>query len=93
MSGGHFNYDQRRISDIAEDIRTLIENNDDDSLDEWGDHRGRGYSPETIARFKEALPVLERAYIYAQRIDWLVSGDDGEESFHKRLMEELDGQA
>lgn len=28
--------------------------------------------------------------IYTQRIDWLLSGDDGEESFHSRLKEELD---
>jgi hypothetical protein len=25
------------------------------------------------------------AQIYVQRIDWLVSGDDGEDSFHSRL--------
>ena len=30
------------------------------------------------------------AAIYAQRIDWLLSGDDGEESFKRRLKEELD---
>jgi hypothetical protein len=30
------------------------------------------------------------AAIYVQRIDWLMSGDDGEESFMRRLKEELD---
>jgi hypothetical protein len=25
----------------------------------------------------------------AQRVDWLISGDDGEESFHQRWKEEL----
>jgi hypothetical protein len=29
------------------------------------------------------------AQIYAQRIDWLVSGDDNEDSFHKRLAKDL----
>ena len=29
------------------------------------------------------------AYIYAKRIDWMLSGDDNEESLAKRLHEEL----
>lgn len=48
------------------------------------------YSEETIAEFKKGLDILRRAYIYAQRIDWLLSGDDREKSFHERLKEELD---
>ena len=48
------------------------------------------YSKETIKEFKKGLAILRKAYIYAQRIDWLLSGDDGEESFHERLKEELD---
>ena len=48
------------------------------------------YSKETIKEFKKGLSILRKAYIYAQRIDWLLSGDDGEESFHERLKEELD---
>lgn len=48
------------------------------------------YSEETIAEFKRGLDILRQAYVYTQRIDWLLSGDDGEESFHERLREELD---
>lgn len=47
------------------------------------------YSEETIAEFKKGLEILRRAYVYAQRIDWLLSGDDSEESFHERMKEEL----
>ena len=47
------------------------------------------YSKETIEEFKKGLSLLRKAYVYAQRIDWLLSDDDGEESFHKRLKEEL----
>lgn len=25
-----------------------------------------------------------------QRIDWLIAGDDGEETFHRRLKEDLE---
>lgn len=90
MSGGKFNYDQCRISYIAEEIKHLIESNDDTSLDDWGDRRGRGYPPEVIEKFKEGYQALCVAFVYAQRIDWLVSCDDGEDSFLKRLEKELE---
>lgn len=48
------------------------------------------YSKETIAEFKKGLDILRKASVYAQRIDWLLSCDDGEESFHERLKEDLD---
>ena len=48
------------------------------------------YSEETLCEFKNAIYYLKKAQIYAQRIDWLISGDDGEKSFHVRLKEELD---
>jgi hypothetical protein len=43
-----------------------------------------------ITKFKEGLDILRKAEVYAQRIDWLVSGDDGEESFLERLKEDLE---
>jgi hypothetical protein len=52
---------------------------------------GRGYSPEIVQHFCDAVTVLRRAQVYAQRIDWLVSGDDGPHSFVERLAEELQG--
>ena len=47
------------------------------------------YTEETIAEFRKGVEILKKAEIYAQRIDWLISGDDAEESFHKRLREDL----
>lgn len=47
------------------------------------------YEHETIEEFRKAIKVLREAAVYAQRIDWLLSCDDGEETFHKRLKEEL----
>ena len=49
-----------------------------------------GFSKEAIKEFKRGLSILRKAYVYTQRIDWLLSSDDGEESFHSRLKEELD---
>lgn len=47
------------------------------------------YPDEVIEKFKEGLDILRKAEIYVQRIDWLLSGDDGEETFLKRLNEDL----
>jgi hypothetical protein len=48
------------------------------------------YPEDVIEEFKKGLDILRKAHVYAQRIDWLISGDDGEESFRERLKEELD---
>jgi hypothetical protein len=91
MSGGHFNYDQHRIGYIADEVEELIIKNRDENKDEYDYTKGRFYSEETIAEFRKGLRYLKLAQIYAQRIDWLVSDDDGEESFHERLKKELNG--
>ena len=89
MSGGHWNYSQRHMQDIADDLGGLIYTNDSREKNEWGDNIGWHYSPETIAEFEKAVKALRLAYVYAQRIDWLLSGDDGEDSFHIRLQAQL----
>ena len=91
MSGGHFDYQQYRLEDIATAIDELIATNDDCGLDEYGFPKGRGYSPETIARFREAAHTLRRARDMAQRVDWLVSDDDSEDTFHERWAKEVRG--
>lgn len=89
MSGGHFDYQQYKIGYIADEIEHLINTNDSTEPDQYGGTKGYHYSPETIAKFQEAVVLLRLAAIAAQRIDWLVSGDDGEETFRKRFDEEM----
>lgn len=93
MSGGHFEYQQMQIWNIAQEIKELIDNNHNQSPDEFGYPIGNNFSPQTIEKFIEAYNLLIKAYIYAQRIDWLVSGDDSEESFHERMKEDLDEES
>lgn len=106
MSGGKFNYNQHRISYIAEIVEHYIEQNGrpktrEELKDEgWRDPdwykrypedlNHYKYPDEVIEKFKEAVVILNKASIYAHRIDYLLSGDDGEESFLKRLQEELE---
>ena len=90
MSGGHFDYNQYKIGWIADEIEQFIRNNDVEDVD-TGIFIGLRYSPETLDEFKNAVHALKVAQVYAQRVDWLISGDDGEESFHERLREDLEG--
>lgn len=103
MSGGCLcDYQQFHIKDMWERIEKEIEYNEklpfENPVDYWEEmcnedflkDGGRRYSDETIAEFKNGIQALKKAYIYAMRIDWLLSGDDGEESFHERLKEELE---
>ena len=111
MSGGHFDYYQWQINDIADSLEDYIYGHslDEEDIeyyikDHWLENEEKEYiiknkhtmpnlykyNKETIKEFKKGLAILKKAYVYAQRIDWLLSDDDGEESFHKRLKEELD---
>ena len=76
MSGGEFGYKQYALLNLAEYIHNLKE------IDR--------YSTKTQSEFIVAQAILKIAYAYVHRIDWLVSGDDGEDNFHKRLAEDLD---
>lgn len=92
MSGGHFDYKQFEITRIADEIEQLIEINGKKrvgKLESWEEPYHYEYPPEIIQKFKEAVLSLRIAQVYAQRVDWLVSGDDGEESFMTRLTEDL----
>ena len=47
------------------------------------------YPDEVIEEFKNGVNILRKAAIYVHRIDYLLSGDDGNESFIERLKNEL----
>jgi hypothetical protein len=102
MSGGHFDYAQYRIDDIASQLERELErsgteipikerwNYDAEYYEKYPDEKFYPtYDGEIGERFKEAIQVLKKAAIYAQRIDWYLSGDDGDESFLRRLKDEL----
>lgn len=103
MSGGTFDYSQRTIELIADDIeQTILEagRKIPDVLLEEQQHRYSreipleeqyysSYNRKTMEIMKRAVYILRMAYIYAQRIDWMLSGDDGEDDLVRRLNQEL----
>ena len=93
MSGGHFDYSQYHMQTIAETIESEINKSGKkkpkDERSGEDDLFYESFSEETLKEFHEAVRLLKRAEVYAQRIDWFLSGDDGEETFHERLKEDL----
>jgi len=106
MSGGAFDYNQYIIRDIADKIERIIEKNGREKTkeeikneswrsDDWyekypEDRYHYQYPDEVIEKLKEGLKFLRMAEVYANRIDWLISGDDGEENFLSRLKKDLE---
>lgn len=104
MSGGRFDYNQYGIRDIADDIEQEINKSGKPLTEEelkdhfWKDSKWYEkypedkfhykYPDEVIKEFERGYYILRLAEIYAQRIDWLLSGDDGDETFIERLAEE-----
>lgn len=103
MSGGTFDYQQYRIRDIADRVEQEIAQSGQPKTKRelkeefWRDYEKYpedkfhyAYPEEIIAEFKKGYEILRQAEIYAQRIDWLIACDDGNESFLKRLREDLE---
>ena len=84
MSGGHFNsneYIYYQVSQFADELESEIENND--RKDEWG--YCPGYSEEVLSYLREQIPILRKMSQVMRDIDYLYSGDHGEDSFLERV--------
>jgi len=101
MSGGHFDHKQYWINDIADTIERELNRQGKEKpkdelyfnklyYEEYPEEKFyQIYSDIVQEKMREAVKQLRIAAIYAQRIDWFLSGDDSEESFIERLDEEL----
>lgn len=87
MSGGYFEHKQYAIEDIADTLEEVILNWCSEEQDEQGEDASHQFSGEALMEFLFAFQYLKQAALYIQRIDWLLSGDDAEDSFHKRLAQ------
>ena len=85
MSGGYFEYQQYHIQDIIEKLEeTKVKIENDEEYHQYD------RKEELLREISNGIDYLNLAQIYTQRLDWLFSGDDGEDSFFERLEEELD---
>ena len=75
MSGGYWNYVQYRITDPVDDLKNMAVN------DDW---------PKDIRDdMLTCAKLAEEVCLRMHRIDWLLSGDDGVETYRKRLEQDL----
>jgi len=85
LSGGYFEYQQYHIQDIIEKLEeTKVKIENDEEYHQYD------RKEELLQEISNGIDYLNLAQIYTQRLDWLFSGDDGEDRFFKRLGEELD---
>lgn len=101
MSGGLFEYDQYKIRMIWKEIQNELDkqgqekqvNNvlEEEYYEKYPEERFNEFYREDVQQiFKDGIEALKKAEIYAQRIDWYLSGDDGEDSLVSRLKSDLD---
>jgi cell fate (sporulation/competence/biofilm development) regulator YmcA (YheA/YmcA/DUF963 family) len=88
MSGGTFDYSQYRIIDIIETIQSHI-NRQGEKIDYKYVDEHQIFEPDVLKRLQDAIKCLKKAYVYAQRVDRFLAGDDGDETFIWRLDKEL----
>jgi hypothetical protein len=86
MSGGTFGYSQYSIKDIYYTIEYHLEIQGKET--EYGGEYPI-FEPEVLKRLEDGIECLKKAYVYAQRIDRFLAGDDGEESFIERLKSDI----
>lgn len=93
MSGGFFDYQQHRFEDMADQLDKLIARSglpieyDEDVDPKYAPTHHDSFPPDILARFRETAHELRRVGDMVHRVDWLVSGDDGEDTF-RRLWSE-----
>jgi hypothetical protein len=86
MSGGHFNdcgYVYYKVDNFCDELEIEIQENF--IKDDWGYYKG--YSDEVIQLLKEQILFLRKAAKIMKHIDYLYSGDYGEETFIERMKE------
>lgn len=86
MSGGHYNFQCYSLGDLAQDILADVEKYQADGID------GYGYEYDAIP--KDILDAMKGVAILMQSlskaahdIEWMMSGDYGEDTFRKCMKE------
>lgn len=91
MSGGAFEYKQYLLDDLADEVERIIARNGRKENSDGFEWQRPKYDEEILAKFRETAKTLRLAGKMLQRVDWLVSADDGEDSFKERWKEEVEG--
>ena len=86
MSGGHFGncgYDYYKVAQFADELEQEISTNN--TVNEYGDKHD--YDPDVIDYLEAQIPKLRKMAEIMRHIDYLYSGDHGDDSFLLRVKE------
>ena len=81
MSGGSFNYAYTTVVYFCDDLENKIENNS--TVNEF--YECYGYTQDVIDKLKEIKNLAVTIASLMKEVEWLYSGDTGEETFMKRV--------
>jgi hypothetical protein len=90
MSGGHFgDYDYYKVSQFADELEIEISNNGKGKEDcgYYGEKWYPNHDPDVIDVLQEQLPKLRKIADIMRHIDYLYSGDIGDDGFLLRMKE------
>ena len=86
MSGGHFNgngYVYYRVEQFSDELESEILNNE--NKDEY--NYCPNYNEQTLEVLRKQIPLIRKAAEVMRAIDYLYSGDHGEDSFIKKIKQ------
>ena len=86
MSGGFFNYKQYELSTMISEIESVLQRQG--TVDDGG-YQYPSYPEDIVDRMKETICQMQKCENMLQRVDWFLSGDDGDDSFRRRWKEEV----
>lgn len=98
MSGGTFDYKEGTFKyNVVEPLEEILERYKAHrkgisvaDCSEWEAEFAKSLSDKTMSSMEDGLIVMKMAVAYAERIDYLLASDDGEEEFHKKLRHDLE---
>jgi hypothetical protein len=90
VSGGHFGdygYDYYKVAQFADELEVEIGNNGKEGNAEDGYSWYPDHEPEVIEYLKQQLPKLRKIAEIMRIVDYLYSGDIGDDNFFERIKE------
>lgn len=81
MSGGSFDYAYMRMQDFADNLRNKLAEQGQ-VVDGW---KVDTWEPQVTVKMEEISHIVDYAAKLAKEVEWLYSGDTGEETFMWRV--------
>jgi hypothetical protein len=84
MSGGSFGYAYSHVQEFADDLENKLKVAAEAEPD--AEEAPVAFEPETTAKLQHIAKLARHVGALMKEVDWLYSGDNGEESFARNLQ-------